>query len=232
MGDNGGGSPAARALAPPSASAGEGAISGARLATPRSQEMPASIARPGDGESVASPAAEGDWATFATAPTLLATPREAAHGNDVAPPSMRPPAESAATSPLRAPPDPRVVKIVAGVIGACLLIVVVAGAKLFYQKVHASNVVPAPIEGPSAPVTPPATADRANLAQSASENASARDPQHEAETTTPSNATPSSSATGAEATRRTPAHSSPRPTRVTAKPRRAPVPKKVVKSTR
>jgi hypothetical protein len=143
---------------------------------------------------------------------------------------MRSPAESAATSPLRAPPDPRVLKIVAGIIGACLLIVALAGAKLFYQNVHASNVAPAPLEGPSAPVMAPATADRANTAPSASENASAGDPQHGSETTPPSNATPlSSAATGAEATRRTPAHSSPRPTRVTTKPRRVPLPKKVVK---
>ncbi len=151
MGDNAGGGPAQRAILPPSVTGGSD-VSGARLTPRPSERMPESAVH----------AAEADWSSLATAPTLLLTPIDGAGADDaistsriatsppiatedqpwfrtgatLAPPSMRPTAESVAPAPPRMV-NPRVLKAVFGVLAACLFIVLAAGLKLVYKRFQA-----------------------------------------------------------------------------------------------
>jgi hypothetical protein len=234
MSESGAARPAARAITPPS-DATEGAVSTARLVTPMAERVPPAVGRVADGE----------WATFGTAPTLLLTPPLQPGderpdpsiaaiveekpwfktGTTVPPPSVRPPADSVVPPALRNPPSPRVLKIVGGVIAACLCIVALAGIKVLYLRLRAPVTTSAPTEE-STPAAPHATAV-APVALPAAEGAKSHlDPAPAAPV--PS-AQPSSAGAAA---RTTPTRPSASPPRVTAKPstHRAPTTKKVGKS--
>jgi hypothetical protein len=197
----------AYALRPSPAS--EGAASAAKLVTERPIAPPAPLhgpvaVAPSHAHS-GEPTGDGQWGELATAPTLLLAPRENAgegdpvsttriatpaamaadpawfrSGNTMPPPSMRPPADSSPTVAEKRPPNPRVVKVVGGVIGACLFIVAVASVKLLYRaasadtrdeatassaQIEAARVAPAPAtaappqapeaQGAAAPSAPP-----------------------------------------------------------------------------
>jgi ribonuclease E len=241
MSESGAGRPAARAITPPHDSSEGDAVSTARLVTPMAERVPESVGC----------SAEGDWASFGTAPTLLLTQPQHANGENagpspamvpptmleeqpwfrtgttVAPPSMRPPAESVAPSPVRHSPNARVLKIVAGVLAGCLLIVAVAGVKLLYLRIRGPVPTPAPTAQPTVPVAPAVVAEPAAPAPSAPERTKGN--LGEAQTAAPSSAQASPPA---PVTRTAPARSSPAPARTTTKPatRRAPVTKKVVRS--
>jgi hypothetical protein len=240
----------AYALRPSPAS--EGAASAAKLITERPIAPPAPLhsgpvavapshARSGE------PTGDGQWGELATAPTLLLAPRENAgegeavsttriatpaamaadpawfrSGNTMPPPSMRPPADSTPTIAEKRPPNPRVVKVVGGVIGACLFIVAVASVKLLYQRAA------------SAGTRDEATASSAQIeaARVAPAPATATPPQApEAQGAAAPSAVPAPpaaiAAPGPTAVHAAPARA-PSPARVTTKPapRRAPVTKK------
>jgi len=245
MGENGAGRPAARAIVPP-ADESDSAISIAKLAPPRSEVAPA----------YAAPPPQGEWAQLATAPTLLLTPAEPANTDDaastsriatppptavdeqpwfktgttVAPPAMRPMSESLVPPPVRKPPNPRVLKVVGGVLAACLFIVAVAGLKLIYKHFRAPTATQTPSEE-STSRTMVAAVDLAQPPQYTPETARPAD----LPPTAPESAAPGTAPTAAqqaEATRRT-TRVRPSPTRVTTKTttRRAPAPKKTGRGT-
>jgi hypothetical protein len=242
MGEGGAGRPAARAIVPP-AEPSDSAISGAKLTAHRSEGVPTSNARPID----------GDWANLATAPTLLLTPIEVADTDDsattsriatppamsvegqpwfrsgttVPPPSMRPMGGSLAPPRVERPPNPRILKIVAGVIAACLFIVAVAGMKLLYKRVRTPDVTRAPIEE-SSPPTGLATGDLTRTPPSAPENARPAElPPTAPESATLAGAGAVPTAPAAEAPRRaTPVRASPARGATKSPTRRAPAPKK------
>jgi hypothetical protein len=195
------------------------------------------------------PAVASAWGEFATAPTLLLTPPGGPEPDDAAstsriatpsapplehqpwyrtgttmpPPSMRPPAESAPA--IRNAPSPRVLKIVAGVIGGCLFIVAIAGAKILYKWATAEPIASvAETAGPARPADPP--------------SAVAAPPQSTAPAATPTEILPAAPAAAVPAPapapeiHRAPARPNTPRTPVKPAPRRAPVPKKVVKGTR
>jgi hypothetical protein len=145
-------------------------------------------------------------------------------GLTVPPPSMRPAAESAA--PVRNAPSPRVLKIVAGVIGGCLFIVAIAGVKVLYRAATAPAVAPI---GTRAMLTPPADP---RVAVAAPPNpAAAAAPSEIREAPPATAAAPTASTPAAEVRRSTPPRTTAPRTPVKTAPRRAPVSKKVVKST-
>src|SRR5690349_7131746 len=153
MSDSGAGRPAARAIAPPADPSHGGDLSGPRLATARSEAptttpgrpiatdwamatAPTLLLKPVDGESddAAStsriptvPPMTDDTASTSRIPTSPPTAGLEEQpwfktGTTMPPPSIRPPGESMMPAP-RKPPNPRVLKIVYGVIAACLFIV-------------------------------------------------------------------------------------------------------------
>ena len=250
MSDHRGGSPA-YALRPPSEGAMSGAkLVAPRSETgPGSPSESGAVALPKE-QGASERTGDGQWGELATAPTLLITPREAANddgddsaasttriatpaatpadpawfrsGNTVPPPSMRPPAESAPTLAEKRAPNPRVVKIVGGVIGACLFIVAVASVKILYQRAAAAGTR-APEEATSASLQaskPEPVAVAAPPAPTAAEKTAPSEPT----------ARPAAPAAAQTTTHAAPAHA-PSPARVTPKsaPRRAPVTKKVVR---
>ncbi|MET0593307.1 MAG: transmembrane domain-containing protein [Polyangiaceae bacterium] len=230
-------------------------MSGAKLVAPRAEANATSTAESGAialEPSAPERTGNGQGGELATAPTLLITPREPANddnegnastsrivtppamaadpawfrsGNTVPPPSMRPPAESAPTLVEQRAPNPRVVKIVGGVIGACLFIVAVASVKILYQRA-ASAGTRAPQETTSTAVQPsqpePAPAPLAEAPKAADQPAPSQ----------PSAPPAAPAAVAHTTTHAAPAHG-PSPARVTPKPapRRAPAPvtKKVVR---
>jgi hypothetical protein len=155
-------------------------------------------------------------------------------GTTVAPPSMRPMGESLAPAPVRKPPNPRVYKIVGGVIAACLFIVAVAGFKLIYRRLHAPATAQAP-SGESTPRPGLATSELAGTPPSAPEGTRPADQAQEAPESALPGGAPTAPGTPPEAApRTTPVRSSPSPARVTPRttPRHAPVPKKTGKGGR
>jgi hypothetical protein len=242
MSDSGARRPAARAMPPhlphnPT----EGAVSAPRLVRPTTEQMPESVHR----------SADGDWASFSTAPTLLLTQPRPVDGENASPsaavtppaaleeqpwfrsgttlppPSMRPPAESVAPPPVRNPPNPRVVKIVGGVIAACLLIVAIAGVKVLYLRIRGPVAAPEPTAQPMAPVPHAMMAEPAGATPTASQRTRSDEPAPPA--TAPSSAQPSAAI---PVTRSALTRSIPAPARTTTKPatRRAPATKKVGRS--
>jgi hypothetical protein len=229
--------PAPYAVVPP-VDATAGAGSTARLVTPRAERLPEPVGR----------LAEEVGADFGTAPTLLLTPTGPTDGANggastavtppveeqpwfrsgttVRPPSMRPPADSAALLAVRNGPNPRVLKLVAGVIASCLFIVAAAGAKVLYLALRGPVAAPAATVESTSPGTQALAADPPTAAPVAREPATGglADPARRA--TAPSSAPPSATLPMARSTAPRP---SPSPTRVTTKPstRRVPVPKKV-----
>lgn len=206
---------------------------------PPSQSGPIAVAASAPS---AEPKGNAQWGELGTAPTLLLTPREDADegesgvsttriatppamaadpawfrsGNTVPPPSMRPPADSAPTVAEKRPPNPRVVKIVGGVIGACLFIVAVASVKLLYQRAASAGTRD---EAAASSARVEATASAPALANPAPEvpHAVAAAPSAPPPPAAPAAAAPAHAAHAA------PAHA-PTPARVTPKaaPRRAP----------
>jgi hypothetical protein len=244
MADSGAGRPAARAIVPPP-DPSHSNISGARLAAPRSEPLPASAAHPND----------SDWMHLATAPTLLLTPTDRGDddtastsriatappmavehqpwfrtGTTVAPPSMRPMGESRAPAPLRDLPNPRVLKLVAGVLAVCVFIVAVAGLKIVYKRLHAPAAAPTLAEG-STLVAPPVTADLARAAPSPPVGtAIAELPRMTPEPAVPI-AAPIAPATKADAHRTPSVRTSPPRTTTKTTTRRSPAPKKTGRGT-
>jgi hypothetical protein len=145
-------------------------------------------------------------------------------GATVPPPSMRPAAESAPG--VRNAPSPRVLKIVASVIGGCLFIVAIAGTKVLYKAATTPAVTPIgtramltrPADPPSAVTAPPAI------------TAAAAAPSETREAP-PATAAPVAAAPAPEVRRSTPPRTTSPRTPVKTAPRRAPVTKKVVKGT-
>jgi hypothetical protein len=193
------------------------------------------------------PPLNGDWGQLAMARTVLLSPTDereetsasASHvvtpstrpidgpiwfrsGNTVPPPSMRPVADSAALPSERKPPNPRVLKIVGGVLAVCLTIVAVAGLKVLYLRLRAPVATAAPTTellpaaaaaaGTSHPVALGTSSDRAVAPPPGA----------------PTGGTTSSSSP-ANTPHATPERRVPAPARIIAKPapRRAPLPKKV-----
>lgn len=236
MGDSGAGRPAARAIAPPPTDDRD--LSGARLTTARSEGAPAAVGH----------AVEADWASFATAPTLLLTPPDTSDVDDVAstsriattppkateeqpwfksgttlpPPTMRPMGDSVAPQPLRKLPNPRVLKAVSGVIAVCLLIVAVAGLKLLYKRIQTPAAGPTPSAESNSPKV--ATADLAQTPPSGVESAPA--PEMARPASTAATSVQAESAPRAAVARPTPPRTSTKAT-----PRRAPLPKKTGRGT-
>jgi hypothetical protein len=116
-------------------------------------------------------------------------------------------------------------KVVAGVIAACLCLVAIAGLKVLYLRMHTPAVVP--IEESAVRLTPPAPSITAATAPETAPAAAMADEKPEA--TAASSVASLAPATPAAAARRAaPVHAP----RVTAKPStRRPLPKKVGKST-
>ena len=195
--------------------------------------------------------AEGDWVSFGTAPTLLLAPLRPINGENgmasptataptaleeqpwfktgttVPPPSMRPMAESVSPPAVRNAPNPRVLKIVAGVIAGCLFIVAVAGVKVLYLRIRGPVAVPAPTAELAAPVAP-SVVDPTSAPPAAPERAKS----DLGETAPPTAAAGGQPPAAAPATRVAPTRSTSAPARAPTKPatRRAPAPKKVSKS--
>ncbi|HMI85829.1 MAG TPA: hypothetical protein VK550_17150 [Polyangiaceae bacterium] len=246
MDDPGAGHPAARAMVrPPEPS--EDNLSGARLTASLSEGLPVSAAHP----------VQADWAQLAAAPTLLLTPvdpvdTDAAStsriatppataleeqpwfrtGTTVAPPSMRPTGESMAPSPMRKPPNPRVLKAVACVIATCIFIVAIAGLKLLYQRISAPSAAPRPSEETTAR-TVLATANLGKATGSGPESAPlAEQPTSASESNVPS-APPTAATETGLARRARPVRPSPTPARGTSRTttRRAPATKKTTRAT-
>jgi hypothetical protein len=234
MGDNVARRPATDAIVPPSETSGSD-ISGARLTPFPSEAAPASATHP----------VEGDWTSLATAPTLLLTPTDGAGAADalktspiaalplvppdgppwfrtgatVRPPSMRPIAESVAPLPARQPPNPRVLKVVFGVIAGCLFIVAAAGLKLIYKRFQ-TPATPAASEVAAPP--PIAATDLAKPSPAPDTTADEHPPAIPA----------SATRAPAEATRRAaPVQKSPVRTTTKATTRRTAPPKKTVRGT-
>lgn len=240
MADSGARHQAARAMVTPTDTS-DSDVSGARLAATQSEGQPPSAAHP----------VEADWSRLATAPTLLLTPTDRALGDEaastsriatppamaapeeqpwfrtgttVAPPSMGSAGESLAPPPVRKPPNPRVLKIVSGVIAACLLIVALAGLKLVYKRLRAPAPTISPVEESSlrapavtavvAPTSSPPTEAPAPVAS----------PGPAAQGATPAAAMPSARTAPVRATApRTPAKTT---------THRAPAPKKATRGSR
>jgi hypothetical protein len=228
--------PAPYAIVPP-VDAAAGAVSTARLVTPRAERLPEPAGR----------LAQEVGADFGTAPTLLLTPSGPTHGENggastavtppdeqpwfrsgttVRPPSMRPPVDSAAPPPLRNAPNPRVLNIVAGIIASCLFIVAAAGAKVLYLGLRGPIATPATTTESTSPGTQAVAADPPTSAPFARELATGGLGEPARRPIAPSSAPPSATPPMARTTAPRP---SPSPTRVTTKPstRRVPVSKKV-----
>ena len=141
MGENGAWRTAAQATVPP-IDPDDSTISATQLTASRSAGAPTSTASP----------TETDWAHMATAPTLLATPVESAAFREASTTSpSAPPTTLREGAHARRPPSPRVLRLVAGIIAACVLIVVTAGAKLLYQCFRAPPATPALVETSPSP---------------------------------------------------------------------------------
>ena len=251
---------------PPALAAGASNDAPPATVTENSVPSLAQLRRESSAAEASQPAVASAWGEFATAPTLLLTPRDDAEadeaastsrmftpstsddaastsriatpstppleqqpwyrtGTTVPPPSMRPPAESAPA--VRPAPSPRVLKIVAGVIGGCLFIVAIAGAKVLYKWSTTPAVAPiattATLAHPAAPpsaVTAPPAAPPESTAVAATPTATREAPA------APAAATPSP-----EFRRSTPPRTTTTRTPAKTAPRRAPTTKKVVKST-
>jgi len=239
--ENGAPRPAARAITPQDEGS-DSAVSTARLVTPMAEQVPELPGR----------TAEGDWASFGTAPTLLLAPLRPISGENgiastvgtaptaleeqpwfktgttVPPPSMRPMAESVAPPAVRNVPNPRVLKIVAGVIAGCLFIVAMAGVKVLYLRLRGPVAVPAPT-AESAGLVAQAVVDPASVAPALPEHTKSNLGEAPPPAAAPTGATPSPAT---PVTRVAPARSNPAPARAPTKPatRRVPAPKKVSKS--
>jgi cytoskeletal protein RodZ len=143
-------------------------------------------------------------------------------GTTMPPPSMRPSGESMMPAP-RKPPNPRVLKIVFGVIAGCLFIVAIAGVKLVYKRVTAP---PAPAA--TAETSAPKTALAEPTKTPSSENAPAASPPPSAPEPAPAAAPVAATAESAQ--RAAVRSTTPRaPAKTTT--RRAPAPKKPVRGT-
>jgi hypothetical protein len=134
---------------------------------------------------------------------------------------------SLAPPPAERLPNPRILKIVAGVIAACLFIVAVAGIKLLYQRVRTPDVTRAPSEE-SNPRTGSATGDLAKTPPSVPENAQpAEVPPPASESATLGGTGSAPTAPAAEAPRRTtPVRANPARGATKSPTRRVPLPKK------
>jgi hypothetical protein len=207
-----------------------------RMYTPSTSDEAASTSRIAtDDTSSTCRIATGDEAASTSSIAMPSTPPLEHQpwyrtGATVPPPSMRPPAESAPA--VRNAPSPRVLKIVTGVIGGCLVIVALAGVKVFYKAATAPVVAPIgtratlarPADPPSAVTAPPAPAPPASTAVSAAPSEAREAPPAIA-------AAPAASAPAPEVRRSATPHTTTPRTPVKTAPRRAPVTKKVVKST-
>jgi hypothetical protein len=126
-------------------------------------------------------------------------------GNTLPPPSMRPMAESLSPPAARTPPNPRVMRIVGGVIAVCLFIVAIAGIKILSQRSrapaspnaesktsNAATVEPPAAPRVAAPVEPPPAApapEANNVAASATAVPAAVAPARTTNRATPARAT-------------------------------------------
>ena len=255
MGDDGTGRPAARAYAPPP-DPQRGDLSGPRLAAPRSEGPPTTPARPvgtdwalataptlllkpvDESDDAAStsriptvPPMTDDAVSTARIPTAPPTAGGEEQpwfktGTTLPPPSMRPSGESIAPAPERRPPNPRVLKVVFGVIAGCLFIVAIACIKLVYKRVRGTEAQTSSGES-SAPKV--ALAEPAKTSPPPS--TAATEPPPSAPEPTAAAGTAAASAPSESAHRAAPVRSSPRTTTKTTT-HRAPVPKKPVRGTR